>query len=62
MTSVDFFFLFIYLYILGFLPAYLLINIENNQLVIVLNLRIPTSKVSELSIPNLDLGDEGFKV
>jgi len=24
MTSVDFFFLFIYLYILGFLPAYLL--------------------------------------
>ena len=38
------------------------INIENNQLVIVLNLRIPTSKVSELSIPNLDLGNEGFKV
>jgi hypothetical protein len=29
MTSVDFFFLFIYLYILGFLPAYLLIYVTN---------------------------------
>lgn len=37
------------------------INIEKNQLVIAFNLRIPTSKVSELSIPNLELEDEALK-
>ncbi|WP_413261903.1 helix-turn-helix transcriptional regulator [Floridanema flaviceps] len=31
------------------------INIEQNQLVIVINLRIPTSQGSELPIPELDL-------
>jgi hypothetical protein len=33
------------------------INIENNQLVIGINLRIPTSPDSELSIQNLDIDD-----
>ncbi|WP_413162920.1 helix-turn-helix transcriptional regulator [Capilliphycus salinus ALCB114379] len=37
------------------------IHIENHQLVVVFSLKIPTSKGAELSISNLDLGDEGFK-
>lgn len=37
------------------------INIEPHQLVIVINLRIPTSVSSEPSIQNLDLGDDTIK-
>ena len=37
------------------------IHIENHQLVVVFSLKIPTSKGAKLSIPNFDLGDEGFQ-
>ena len=34
------------------------INIENNQLVVVFNLRIPTSKSVEISVENFDINDD----
>ncbi|MGA9382269.1 MAG: helix-turn-helix domain-containing protein [Phormidium sp.] len=34
------------------------INIEQNQLVIVINLKIPTSEISNISVPNLDIDDK----
>ena len=34
------------------------INIENNQLVVVFNLRIPTSKYVEISVENFDINDD----
>ncbi|MFB2876471.1 helix-turn-helix transcriptional regulator [Floridanema aerugineum] len=34
------------------------INIEQNQLVIVINLKIPTSEISNMSVPNLDIDDK----
>ncbi len=34
------------------------INIENNQLVVVFNLRIPTSKAEKISVENFGLSDD----
>lgn len=37
------------------------INIEKNQIVFLINLRIPTSQISELPIENIDLSEDTIK-